>query len=48
MIKDGKGSSITLDATDGSITISARGKLKLEAAGGVHALTIDETQVDIS
>lgn len=48
VIKDGKGSSITLDATDGSITISARGKLKLEAAGGVHALTIDETQVDIS
>jgi phage protein D/phage baseplate assembly protein gpV len=48
VVKDGQGSSITLDATDGSITISARGKLRLEAAGGVHALTIDETQVDIS
>ena len=48
VIKDGKGSSITLNAKDGSITISARGKLRLEAAGGAHALTIDETQVDIS
>jgi phage protein D/phage baseplate assembly protein gpV len=48
VIKDGKGSSITLNAQDGSITISAQGKLRLEAAGGLHALTIDETQVDIS
>lgn len=48
VIKDKLGSSITLDAGDGSITISAKGKLKLEAAGGAHALTIDETQVDIS
>jgi phage protein D/phage baseplate assembly protein gpV len=56
VIKDGKGSSITLDARDGSITISAsndmtitaKGKLRLEAAGGTHALTIDKTQVDIS
>ena len=50
MIKDGQGSSITLNAKDGSITISARkdltitasGTLKLQAAGGDTAITMDE------
>jgi phage protein D/phage baseplate assembly protein gpV len=56
VVGDGKGSSITLNAEDGSITISARkdltitasGTLKLQAAGGNTVITMDESQVDVT
>ena len=35
MVKDGQGSSITLDATDGSITISAQQDLTITANGTI-------------
>jgi phage protein D len=56
VIETKHGSSIVLDATDGSITISARGDLKLvaqkkitlEAAAGATKITIDDQQVNIT
>jgi phage protein D/phage baseplate assembly protein gpV len=56
VVKDGQGSSITLDAKDGSITISAKqdltitanGTITLQAAGGNTTIKMDDTQVDIS
>jgi phage baseplate assembly protein gpV len=56
VIEDKHGSSIVLDSTDGSITISARGDLKLtaqktitlEAAAGATKITIDGQQVNIT
>lgn len=56
VIKDGKGSAITLDAKDGSITfdaqgnltIRARGSISLEAAGGATRISMDATQVDVT
>jgi phage protein D/phage baseplate assembly protein gpV len=56
VVKDGKGSSITLNAQDGSITISARkdltitakGTLKLQAADGKTVITMDDSKVDVT
>ncbi|MFD7242251.1 phage baseplate assembly protein V [Streptomyces massasporeus] len=57
VIKDGgRGSTITLNATDGSLSISAAGDLTIEAggsitlaaAGGATTVTVNETEVDIS
>ncbi|MFF7769068.1 phage baseplate assembly protein V [Streptomyces massasporeus] len=57
VIKDGgRGSMITLNATDGSLSISAAGDLTitaggsitLAAAGGATTVTVNETEVDIS
>lgn len=56
VVEDGKGSVITLDATDGSITISAKkdltikagGKISLEAAGGSTKIAMDANHVDVS
>ncbi|MFE1443623.1 phage baseplate assembly protein V [Streptomyces sp. NPDC058739] len=57
VIKDGgRGSTITLHATDGSLSISAAGDLTLDAggsitlaaAGGATTITVNETEVDIS
>ncbi|WP_406102674.1 phage baseplate assembly protein V [Streptomyces sp. NBC_01003] len=57
VIQDGgRGSRITLNATDGSLTISAAGDLNitaggsvtLAAAGGATTVTVNETEVDIS
>ncbi|MEU1916139.1 phage baseplate assembly protein V [Streptomyces massasporeus] len=57
VIKDGgRGSMITLNATDGSLSISAAGDLTitaggsitLTAAGGATTVTVNETEVDIS
>ncbi|MEV5103858.1 phage baseplate assembly protein V [Streptomyces massasporeus] len=57
VIKDGgRGSTITLNATDGSLSISAAGDLTitaggsitLAAAGGATTVTVNETEVDIS
>ncbi|MCJ1676503.1 phage baseplate assembly protein V [Streptomyces sp. APSN-46.1] len=57
VIKDGgRGSSITLNAADGSLTISAEGDLKitaggsvtLAAAGGATKITVNEREVDIT
>jgi phage protein D/phage baseplate assembly protein gpV len=56
VVEDKTGSSITLDATDGSITINARGNLtikangiiSLEAAAGVTKITMDATQVNVT
>lgn len=56
VVEDGKGSVITLDATDGSITISAKkdltiragGNISLEAAGGSTKIAMDATHVDVS
>ncbi|MFF0204389.1 phage baseplate assembly protein V [Streptomyces sp. NPDC005017] len=57
VIKDGgRGSTITLNATDGSLSISAAGDLRLDAggsitlaaAGGATTVTVNETEVDIS
>ncbi|WP_035845065.1 phage baseplate assembly protein V [Kitasatospora azatica] len=56
VIEDKLGSTISLDATDGSITISAKGDLtisagrtlSLEAAGGLTKITMDATKVDVT
>ena len=56
VIQDKLGSTIALDATDGSITISAEadltiranGTISLEAAGGATKITMDATQVDVT
>ncbi|MFF7379300.1 phage baseplate assembly protein V [Streptomyces massasporeus] len=57
VIKDGgRGSTITLNAADGSLSISAAGDLTitaggsitLAAAGGATTVTVNETEVDIS
>ncbi|MFJ8053242.1 phage baseplate assembly protein V [Streptomyces luteogriseus] len=57
VIKDGgRGSTITLNATDGSLSISAAGDLTIKAggsitlaaAGGATTVTVNETEVDIS
>lgn len=56
VVEDGKGSTITLNALDGSVTISAKqnlaikagGTISLEAAGGATKLTMDATHVDVS
>jgi phage protein D/phage baseplate assembly protein gpV len=56
VIEDGRGSSIALDATDGSITVNARnnltisagGDLVLEAAGGTTKITMTAEHVDVS
>jgi phage protein D/phage baseplate assembly protein gpV len=56
VVEDGKGSAITLNATDGSITISAKknltikagGTISLEAAGGTTKITMDANHVDVS
>ncbi len=56
VIKDGRGSSVTLDATDGSITVDAAtnltikagGTINLSAAGGATKIAMDATHVDIS
>ncbi|WP_248962844.1 phage baseplate assembly protein V [Sphaerisporangium perillae] len=55
-IEDKSGSSITLDAQDGSITISAQGSLtikanreiNLEAAGGATKISMTSTQVNVT
>jgi phage protein D/phage baseplate assembly protein gpV len=55
-VEDGKGSVITLDATDGSVTISAKnnlaikagGNISLEAAGGATKITMDQSHVDVT
>ncbi len=55
-IEDSSGSSITLNAADGSITITAKGDLTLkatgqiglEAAGGATKITMTEQQVDVT
>ncbi|MGV9385756.1 phage baseplate assembly protein V [Nonomuraea sp. NPDC003707] len=55
-IEDKSGSSITLDAKDGSITISAQGSLtikanreiNLEAAGGVTKISMTSSQVNVT
>jgi uncharacterized protein involved in type VI secretion and phage assembly len=56
VIQDGGGSTITLDATDGSITINAAkdltiaagGTISIEAAGGATTITMDDHQVDVT
>jgi phage protein D/phage baseplate assembly protein gpV len=56
VIEDKKGSSITLNAQDGSITISAQGNLtikangtiSLEAANGATKITMDAAQVNVT
>ncbi len=48
VIQDKAGSSITLNARDGSITISAKGNLTLEAAGGATKISMTATQVDVT
>jgi phage protein D/phage baseplate assembly protein gpV len=56
VVEDGKGSSITLNARDGSVTISARGDLtikaegniSLEAAGGDTTISMTATEVDVT
>jgi phage protein D/phage baseplate assembly protein gpV len=56
VIEDQQGSSIVMDSTDGSITISARGDLKLvasktitlEAGEGATKITMDPPQVNIT
>jgi phage protein D/phage baseplate assembly protein gpV len=56
VIEDRQGSRIALDATDGSITISAKsdltikanGTISLEAAGGATKITMDATQVNVT
>jgi hypothetical protein len=56
VIQDKLGSSISLDATDGSITISAKGDLTisagktltLEAAQGLTKITMNATKVDVT
>ena len=56
MIEDKNGSSITLNAQDGSITISAQGNLtikangtiSLEAAKGATKITMNEAQVNVT
>jgi phage protein D/phage baseplate assembly protein gpV len=56
IIEDKLGSSITLNATDGSITISAKGNLTIQANGtisleavkGATKITMDATQVNVT
>jgi phage protein D/phage baseplate assembly protein gpV len=56
VIEDGKGSSITLSAKDGSMTISAKGDLTikagggitLEAAGGGTTISMTDTEVNVT
>jgi uncharacterized protein involved in type VI secretion and phage assembly len=56
VVEDGKGSAITLNATDGAITISAKqnltvkagGTISLEAAGGATKITMDASQVNVT
>ena len=57
VVKDGgKGSSITLNAQNGSVTISAKGDLTikaegnitLEAAGGGTKISMTATEVDVT
>jgi phage protein D/phage baseplate assembly protein gpV len=56
VVEDGKGSTVTLNSLDGSITISAKqnlaikagGTISLEAANGATKLTMDATHVDVS
>jgi phage protein D/phage baseplate assembly protein gpV len=55
-VEDGKGSVITLDATNGNVTISAKnnlaikagGNISLEAAGGATKITMDQSQVNVT
>jgi uncharacterized protein involved in type VI secretion and phage assembly len=55
-IEDRFGSKITLDSTDGSLTIAAAGNLELRAngtvtisaMGGVTKISMDETQVNVT
>jgi uncharacterized protein involved in type VI secretion and phage assembly len=56
VIEDSQGSTIALDATDGSITISAKkdltitagGTVRLEGGGGSTTLTVDANRVNVS
>jgi uncharacterized protein involved in type VI secretion and phage assembly len=56
VIEDKLGSSITFNATDGSITISAKGNLTIQANGtisleavkGATKITMDATQVNVT
>jgi len=56
VVEDGKGSSITLNAVDGSVTISATSNLTLKAGGtislqavnGATKITMDAAHVDVS
>jgi phage protein D/phage baseplate assembly protein gpV len=56
VVEDGAGNAITLNATDGSITIAARknltitagGTVSLEAAGGQTKIVLTEDQVNVT
>jgi uncharacterized protein involved in type VI secretion and phage assembly len=56
VVEDGKGSTVTLNSLDGSITISAKanlalkagGTISLEAMNGATKITMDATHVDVS